>query len=393
MLMENRNCAIGNGAPKVGCLRYFDRLDLVWIGLTRVLCLRSTANVLSLLSSEDGLRDVLKNNGATTKRGKKIKPLDGDGVENVKISSSPEARINENQPPCDEHPQPPNPQSPNTDSSKENNTAIDAGPSAGAPLSTREHSSPNTPIESVSLRCSSNINTPIESSVVTATLAKCIPEAPSATEIRSESTTPSQVTLEQSGSMSPVVNESQTSLPCTLDQSQPMEGSSAASEEPKSPTKPKNKKKRRTTRSLSPVPNIKKRCSERHSVLRRQIESLLGLGLDDEASTQTDIEVHRLKLDMLEKLVSEDDVTAYFFAIAGKKLFEPEGSMQKQLVKRLGRNAGSIRAPFIAYETPFEVAESTTCHNWRYMTLNGTTFEDFILSFKFFSEHIDRSVR
>ena len=97
---------------------------------------------------------------------------------------------------------------------------------------------------------------------------------------------------------------------------------------------------------------------------------------------------------MLEKIVTEtNETTSYFFAIAGKKMFEPEGTMQTQTVKYLARNAGSVRAPFIAYETPFEVGESTTCHYWRKMTINASTFEQFMLSLKFVNEHIDKSVR
>lgn len=313
----------------------------------------SVANVLALLHSDQETRDSLKSIGSTAKRGKKNKVPDG-GI-------NPLAKTMEIE------------QQPQKATHAENNLSIDMI------AATQVNSDPV--VRKDATTATDSFGVPVKSE-----------GAPVASEVKPK-VSPSPATLGEN-TTTPPTNEFQLSPilessanPCSSEEHAIGVEVSSTSTPPKS----KSKKKRRTTRSLSPVPSAKKRCSDRLSVVRRQIEGLLGIGID-ETTSQIDTEVHRLKLDALEDMLVGSKDT-FFFAIAGKKLFEPEGSMSLHDVKRLARNAGTIRGPYIAYETPFEVGESTTCHYWRTMTLNAKTFEDFALSLKFFKEHIDQGVR
>lgn len=309
--------------------------------------------MLSLLNSNARSKNAIKNLGVATKRGKKVKQAD----EAAKPNTTDKTRIDENMPlPCDKQLQSRNMVSPD-----ELNTARESG-SLKKPTPPPKPSTPPSKVDDSPVSYAASIGTNF---------------------------TPNM--HEPSKSISSL-NKSYEKTFKHHDEANPNENSTADSAGAEtSPTqKPKHKKKRRTTRSLSPIPSAKRRCSDRFGVLRRQIEALVFGKV--EFSNRIDEEIHRLKLEMLDEIVLHTNESSLFFAIAGKKLFEPEGSIQKQAVKRLARNAGSVRAPLIAYETPFEVGESTTCNYWRTMTLNGSTFEDFMLSLKFFSEHLDKSV-
>lgn len=291
-----------------------------------------------LIRSDEKIKESLKNIGPTAKRGKRIKQSD------VEITLTDTLEIDQ---------EPRNMHQP-------------------------------TPTEAAATPVESNDIAPTESTGINS--ATYSSKAGVKNEI-----SPSPATIEANKTMNECrVNPVEESLDVTP----PRQENCATVESNKStPNKSKSKKKRRTTRSLSPVPNPKKRCSERLSVIRRQIKDLLGIVVDESAN-EIDRKVHRLMLDELEGLLAEyHETNNFFFAIAGKKLFEPEGSVCPRTVKHLARNAGSVRAPFIAYETPFEVGESTTCHYWRAMALNVKTFEDLALSIKFFKEHIDQGVR
>lgn len=297
------------------------------------------------------MKDILNNIGGRTKRGKKT--MLSDEMQSDVIEATEQIR------------------SADLELTSDGNKTQRAKPSDsdGSPITV--HTTPKT-----------------NGAVIAATTSSCPSQASMVGIIAEPNSDP--IVLKSNGAISPSENESQES-PVSESFEVGAITSSVAKED--TPPKSKKKKKRRTTRSLSPVPNSKKRCSERLNVLRKEIEILLGIDTC-ESNNRVDGEIHRLKLDLLEKIVAErNEKTSYFFAIAGKKMFEPEGIMQTQTVRYLARNAGSVRAPFIAYETPFEVGESTTCHYWRKMTLNASTFEDFMLCLKFINEHIDKAVR
>ena len=180
--------------------------------------------------------------------------------------------------------------------------------------------------------------------------------------------------------------------PCPIMEAQELQDldREANSNEPTTPAATDASKRRRVSRGVMSASSSRRR-SDRLNVVRYQLESLLGI---DEADTTSKIEIaiNELKIDKLEKALAADPTEAYW-SIAGKKLFKPTGTLPHSAVKRLARNAGSARAPSVAYETSYEVGETTVCHHWRKKTLESTTFEDLALSFRFLDAHIDKGVR
>jgi hypothetical protein len=131
-----------------------------------------------------------------------------------------------------------------------------------------------------------------------------------------------------------------------------------------------------------------RRRSDRLHALRRELKALLG-AVETEPDDRS---IAELKLDKLEKVMGDDDFKAEYFAIAGSKLFEPSGSLSLSDTKRLGRTAGSIRIPTLRYDSAYEVAETTHCHNWRKKTLECNTYEELIYSLRFLDAHLDNAV-
>ncbi|KAL7431201.1 hypothetical protein ACHAXM_002597 [Skeletonema potamos] len=149
----------------------------------------------------------------------------------------------------------------------------------------------------------------------------------------------------------------------------------------------KGKRSRKSVEPLA-IDMESRRRSDRLHAMRRELEALLGnVDITPENSSITE-----LKLDKLEKVLGDDDFKAEYFAIAGSKLFEPTGSLSLSDTKRLGRTAGSIRVPTLKYDSAYEVAETTHCHNWRKKTLECNTYEELIHSLRFLDAHLDNAV-
>ena len=134
-----------------------------------------------------------------------------------------------------------------------------------------------------------------------------------------------------------------------------------------------------------------RRRSDRLNIIRHQLESLLGI--TETEGSKTEQAIATLQLDKFEKVLANDDKPAVYWAIAGKKLFEPSGAMSRSLVKRLARNSGSLRAPSVTYDTSYEVGEAAVCHHWRKQTMSCTTFEGLLYSLRVLDAHINSAVR
>lgn len=145
-------------------------------------------------------------------------------------------------------------------------------------------------------------------------------------------------------------------------------------------------KKKRVSRGVS---GKSRRRSDRHNAMRNQIESFLKL--NQESRNDSECAIIELKIDKLEKALASDSSESYW-SIAGRRMFEPRGLLPHPVVKRLGRKAGSARAPFVAYETSYEVGETALCHYWRKKTMECVTFEDLVFCFRFLDSHIDKAV-
>jgi hypothetical protein len=159
----------------------------------------------------------------------------------------------------------------------------------------------------------------------------------------------------------------------------------AKEKEPKSAVKGKRSRKSVDPPSIDPD---SRRRSDRLHAMRRELEALLG-----KVETEVgDSRVAELKLDKLEKVLGDDEFKAEYFAIAGRKLFEPAGSLSLSDTKRLGRTAGSTRVPTLRYDSAYEVAETTHYHHWRKKTLECRTYEELVHSLRFLDAHLDNSV-
>ena len=98
------------------------------------------------------------------------------------------------------------------------------------------------------------------------------------------------------------------------------------------------------------------------------------------------------KLYNLEKQCSDIDAMENHWPIAGRKLFEPCGSLPKPVVKWLGRNAGIKHAPYVRYTDKFEIGLPAASHIWRQKTLKSTTFEEIIYQIRVLDSYFNKNV-
>lgn len=79
--------------------------------------------------------------------------------------------------------------------------------------------------------------------------------------------------------------------------------------------------------------------------------------------------------------------------LAGRRLFDPIGSISKIDCRRLGRNAGCVAAPFIAYVPSHEVGQVSYHHMWRKRVAKCVSFEELLLCLRILELFLDQSVR
>ncbi len=134
------------------------------------------------------------------------------------------------------------------------------------------------------------------------------------------------------------------------------------------------------------------RCrSDRLSTVRQQIETLLGV--TESELTSIEKEILEIKLARFEHIMAEEDAFSINWPIAGKTLFEADGTLSRPIVRKLARNAGSVRAPSITYDTAYDVGETALCHRWRKITNKCTTFEGLLFCLRFVNAHMNKAVR
>jgi hypothetical protein len=150
-------------------------------------------------------------------------------------------------------------------------------------------------------------------------VTECRPISAPTVSIKSEPSS-SPIMQVRKKSTSTVDVSSESPICEALDPNSPLQDNSESSESREMNTQPKSNstKKRRKPRESSIAPIIKKRRSDCHSAVRLQIGSLLGLDTV-KSSNIIDREITEIKLDMLEKLLTETD-DPFFFSIAGRKV-------------------------------------------------------------------------
>lgn len=78
---------------------------------------------------------------------------------------------------------------------------------------------------------------------------------------------------------------------------------------------------------------------------------------------------------------------------AGRLLFDPIGYLPRPAIRRLGRKAGCVVAPFAVYSDAYEVGQAAVFHVWRKRVLSCESYEDLLLSIRVLESFLDFQVR
>jgi hypothetical protein len=106
------------------------------------------------------------------------------------------------------------------------------------------------------------------------------------------------------------------------------------------------------------------------------------------------IEIHeRTKISELVKELESPIVPEEFWPCAGRRLFEPTGYLPQSTVRRLGRNAGCVVAPFVTYSPLYEVGQVSYGHVWRKRVSQCTSFEELLTLTRALESCLDHDVR
>jgi hypothetical protein len=79
--------------------------------------------------------------------------------------------------------------------------------------------------------------------------------------------------------------------------------------------------------------------------------------------------------------------------VAGRKPFATLGNLPPRQMKRLGRNAGIVKAPHVAYNTNHEVGQVCWAHIWRKRTEQCSGLEELLHQVRVLESYFDRQVR
>lgn len=77
--------------------------------------------------------------------------------------------------------------------------------------------------------------------------------------------------------------------------------------------------------------------------------------------------------------------------LAGRRLFDPLGSISNSDCRRLGRNAGCVAAPFLAYVPTHEVGQASYHHIWRKRVAQCLSFEELLLCLRILELFLDQN--
>ena len=115
-------------------------------------------------------------------------------------------------------------------------------------------------------------------------------------------------------------------------------------------------------------------------------------------NTLSDLELQivkhkKSKVPELEKIAKGVCPREMLWPIAGRNPFATFGNLPPREMKRLARNAGSVRAPHLAYGTSHEVAQVCLAYTWRKRTEMCSSIEELILQIRVLESCLDRAVR
>jgi len=100
-------------------------------------------------------------------------------------------------------------------------------------------------------------------------------------------------------------------------------------------------------------------------------------------------EAKEQKIAALEQLIQQPSEKDFMWPLAGRKLFDPEGSLPRSAAKCMGRVGGSRKIPNISYDEQFEVGRPSVSHIWRKKTLECNSLETLALQFQLLDSYLD----
>jgi hypothetical protein len=103
-------------------------------------------------------------------------------------------------------------------------------------------------------------------------------------------------------------------------------------------------------------------------------------------------EQKKSKIAELEKLLKASFGKQMHWPIAGRIPFATVGNLAPNEMKRLARNAGTVKAPHVVYHTPHEVGQVSVGHMWRKNTEQCIGLEPLLLQIRVFESFLDRPV-
>lgn len=98
------------------------------------------------------------------------------------------------------------------------------------------------------------------------------------------------------------------------------------------------------------------------------------------------------KIAELEQLIQHPFDKDPMWPLAGRKLFDPEGSLPRPVARCVGRVGGSRKIPNISYDEHFEVGRPSVSHIWRKKTLECNSIETLALQIQILDSYLDKDV-
>jgi hypothetical protein len=98
------------------------------------------------------------------------------------------------------------------------------------------------------------------------------------------------------------------------------------------------------------------------------------------------------KIPELEKLLKASFGKEMHWPVAGRIPFATVGNLAPNEMKRLARNAGTVKAPHVVYHTLHEVGQVSVGHMWRKNTEQCIGLEPLLLQIRIFESFLDRPV-
>ena len=110
-------------------------------------------------------------------------------------------------------------------------------------------------------------------------------------------------------------------------------------------------------------------------------------GIDDAINL-----ARRKKIKDLEAILTHPMEKEITWPVCGRYFFDPIGYIAPSEMKRLGRNAGNVVAPYVTYSKTHEVGQGATCHVWRKRCLDCVSYATLVLQIRALQSFLEDDV-